>query len=447
MDIKIEEVRLDLDEFRCRTPLKFGGQVVKHIGILNVHVSVSGAAGKTATGFGSMPLGNAWSFPSRSLNYDQTLDAMKKLAVRISVVLGSCPLTGHPLEFNCTLEPEYLGAARRLSEELRLVDAIPKLCTLVTASPFDAALHDAYGKIHGLNCFQTYGPDHLGRDLSHFLGGEFKGEWLDSYVRRSPAERLPLFHLVGAADPLIPEDVQNPVGDGLPESLPEWVRYNGLTHFKIKMDGADLRWDLERILAVDRIVAEAEQRRGADSWFYSLDFNERCRSVDYLLEFLGRFRERSPMGFERLQYIEQPTARDLNSDRSNVMHEAARLKPVVIDESLTDLDSLRLAREMGYSGAALKVCKGQSQSLLMAAAAQKMGMFLCVQDLTCPGASLIHSAGLSAHIPGVAAVEANARQFIPEANRTWEEKFPDIFVVKDGAMRTGGLTRPGLCAV
>ena len=89
------------------------------------------------------------------------------------------------------------------------------------------------------------------------------------------------------------------------------------------------------------------------------------------------------------------------------MHEAAKLRPVVIDESLTDLESLLLAREMGYTGAALKACKGQTQALLMAAAAQKYKMFLCVQDLTCPGASLIHSAGLAAHVPGVAAIEAN----------------------------------------
>ena len=67
------------------------------------------------------------------------------------------------------------------------------------------------------------------------------------------------------------------------------------------------------------------------------------------------------------------------------MHEAAKLRPVVIDESLTDLESLLLAREMGYTGVALKACKGQTQAMLMAAAAQKFGMFLCVQDLTCPG--------------------------------------------------------------
>jgi len=126
------------------------------------------------------------------------------------------------------------------------------------------------------------------------------------------------------------------------------------------------------------------------------------------------------------------------------MHEAAKLKPVVIDESLTDLESLQLAREMGYTGAALKACKGQSQAVLMAAAAQKYKMFLCVQDLTCPGASLIHSAGLAAHIPGVAAIEANSRQYVPAANEPWVKRFPGIFIVKDGTMDTSILDVPGL---
>src|SRR5438105_12419982 len=128
------------------------------------------------------------------------------------------------------------------------------------------------------------------------------------------------------------------------------------------------------------------------------------------------------------------------------MHEAARLKPIVIDESLTDLESLLLAREMGYTGAALKACKGQSQALLMAAAAQKEQMFLCVQDLTCPGASLIHSAGLAAHVPGVAAIEANARQYVPAANTPWQARFPGIFRVIDGTIETGALTGLGLGA-
>src|SRR5207245_10925499 len=125
-------------------------------------------------------------------------------------------------------------------------------------------------------------------------------------------------------------------------------------------------------------------------------------------------------------------------------HEASKIRPVVIDESLLDLESLLLAREMGYTGAALKACKGQSQSLLLAAEAQKYGMFLCVQDLTCPGASLLHSAGLAAHVPGVAAIESNARQYMPAANKPWEQRFPAIFHITAGTMETGLLKGHGL---
>jgi hypothetical protein len=71
-------------------------------------------------------------------------------------------------------------------------------------------------------------------------------------------------------------------------------------------------------------------------------------------------------------------------------------------------------------------------------------MFLCVQDLTCPGAALIHSVAIAAHIPGVAGIEANARQYVPVANRPWEARFPGIFRITDGAMRTTEIRGPGL---
>jgi hypothetical protein len=108
---------------------------------------------------------------------------------------------------------------------------------------------------------------------------------------------------------------------------------------------------------------------------------------------------------------------------------------------------LLLAREMGYTGAALKACKGQSQAVLMAAAGQIQRMFLCVQDLTCPGASLIQSAGLAAHVPGVAGIEANAHEYVPVANAQWIKKFPGIFHITNGRMATQTLTGLGLGAV
>ena len=443
--IRIEDVSFEFEDFRYRTPMKFGGNVVERVTLLNVRCTIRADNGKTSAGFGSMPLGNVWSFPQ--LPYDISLNAMKTLAGRIAVITRNAGVEGHPIDINIALEPEYLKAATDVSRDLKLSLPIPKLCTLVTFSPFDAAVHDAYGKLHGVSCYETYGPQFLPRDLSAYLNNEFRGEFLDRYILRKPKATMPLYHLVGALDPVAASDIRYRVGDGLPEDLPEWIRYNGITHIKIKLNGSDLAWDVDRVVAVDRVTSETQRSRRVAQWYYSLDFNEKCPNVDYLLAFLHQLRERAKEGFGRIQYVEQPTKRDLKEDRANVMQRASELVPIVIDESLVDLESLELARTMGYSGVALKACKGQSQVLLMAAAAQKHKMFLCVQDLTCPGASLIHSAGLAAHVPGVAAIEANARQYVPAANQPWEDRFPGIFKIRDGLMQTGSLTGPGLGAV
>jgi L-alanine-DL-glutamate epimerase-like enolase superfamily enzyme len=446
-DIRIEDLGTEEENYLYRAPLKFGGAIVDRVTLLNVTVTVRDRAGRTQRGFGSMPMGNIWAFPSKTMNYDTTLNAMRELAHRIRGIMASYKDYGHPIEINQHLEPEWLKAAPEVSAALKLDAPIPKLCTLVTASPFDAALHDAYGKLHNRSVYHCYTREFLAEDLGRYLGPDYKGKRLENYVLKDPKPRMPLYHLVGAVDPITDQDIPKRLNDGLPETLPEWIAYNGLTHLKIKLNGDNLAWDRERVLTVDRVAAPEMQKRGVSQWFYSLDFNEKCPNVEYLLQMLREVKEKSPAGFERIQYVEQPTARDLKAHRENVMHEASKLRPVVIDESLTDLESLMLAREMGYTGAALKACKGQAQALLMAAAAQIHKMFLCVQDLTCPGASLIHSAGLAAHVPGVAAIEANSRQYVPAANAKWERTHPGIFVIKDGYMRTGELTGKGLGAV
>jgi L-alanine-DL-glutamate epimerase-like enolase superfamily enzyme len=446
-DIRLENISHSYQQYKYRVPIKFGGRVQNETIVINVNCTVRTISGKVSKGFGSMPLSNVWSFPSHTMSYDTTLGAMKALAGRFAIITNNYKETGHPIDINCALQPDYLKAAAEVSRELKLTEPIPKLCTIVTASAFDAAIHDAFGKAHGLNCYRTYGPEFMTHDLSHYIGPAFKGEYVSQYVSRDPKPRMPMYHLVGALDAITDADIKERVHDGLPETLPEWIRYNGLTHFKIKLNGDHLEEDIGRVVTVDRVATETQQQRGAKEWVYSLDFNEKCPNEDYLLDFLRLLKEKSPAGYEKVQYVEQPTSRDLKTHRDQDMHRAAKLKPVVIDEALTDIENLMLSREMGYSGAALKACKQQSQVLLEAAVGQKYRMFLCVQDLTCPGASLIHSASVSARVPGVAAIEANSRQYVPAANKGWEVRFPGIFIIKDGTMDTSELTGPGLGAV
>ncbi len=446
IEVKVKEIHATYEDFKYRTPIKFGGNVVDRVTMLNVNTVIEDGMGKASKGFSSMSMGNVWSFPSKVHSYDETLAAMKDLASEVERITGKAGASGHPIDINVALEPEHLKAAAAVSQRRGLKEAIPKLCSLVTISPFDAAIHDAYGKLLGRSCYQTYGKDCMRQDLGHYIGKEFKGEYLSQYVLPKPKATMPLYHLVGAVDPIFEADIKQKVGDGLPETLAEWIRYNGLRNIKIKLNGEDPKWDQERVLAVHRACLQTMPSIQRKDWVYSLDFNEKCPNVAYLIDVLKKIEAQDASAYQRIQYIEQPTKRDLKADRANVMHAAAKLKPVVIDESLTDQESLMLCREMGYSGAALKACKGQSEALLMAAVAQKYKMFLCVQDLTCPGASLIHSAGLAAHVPGVAAIEANARQYCPAANKGWEDRFPGIFKIKDGLVKTGELTGNGLAA-
>jgi len=443
-DIRLLEVTSQTERFDYRSPIKFGGRVVTDVVLLHVTVEVETRDGRRGRGFGSMPMGNIWAWPSRDVPSESTLAAMTELGQRLARQSNDYRGTGHPLEITRELAEQCAPTAAQVVREAGLAAPMPRLAQLVAASPLEAAIHDAFGKTLGENSYNLLGREFVNSDLASYLNEEFRGEYLDQYTLRKPKPSMPLYHLVGALDPLTDADVKTRINDGLPETLPEWIAFNGLTHLKIKLNGDDLAWDVDRVVSIEQVAAEAQERRGCTAWCYSADFNERCQNVEYVLEFLDRVGKRSPDALRRLQYIEQPTHRDLRANPENRMHAAAKLKPVVIDESLVDLESLLLSRELGYSGVALKACKGHSEALLMGAAAQKYRMFLCVQDLTCPGASFLHSASLSARIPTVAAIEGNGRQYCPVANRGWEDRFPSMFRVTDGTLGTAVLDGPGL---
>jgi L-alanine-DL-glutamate epimerase-like enolase superfamily enzyme len=443
-DIRLAQVSFSQERIDYRTPIKFGGRVVNDAVLLNVTVAVETRDGRRGEGFGSMPMGNVWAWPSDQVSGDTTLAALLEFGERFVAAADNYKNMGHPLEITHELATTHAGITQEVSEKLSPSEPMPRLAQLVAASPVEAAIYDAYGKALGENAYNLLGSDFMSRDLAGYLTDEFQGEYLDQYTTRQCKPRMPLYHLVGALDPLFDGDINQRIDDGLPETLGEWILADGLTHLKIKLNGDDLAWDVERVANIERAASEAQRQRGCDGWHYSLDFNEKCANVKYVLDFLAKTEERSPAALRRVQYIEQPTHRDLRANPENRMHEAAKIKPVVIDESLIDLESLLLAREQGYSGVALKACKGHSEALLMGAAAQKHGLFLCVQDLTCVGASLLHSATIAARIPTVAAIEANGRQFCPVGNRGWDERFPGMFNITDGTVATSELDGPGL---
>lgn len=445
-DIRVKELRISYESFPYRRPYEFGRRSGDTCNLANVHATVETVDGHVAEGFGSMTMGVEWSFPSKTLSFDTRFMAMKQLHKHIVKITTGYTEPGHPIDINFALEPEYLKAAAEVGREMHIDEPVPKLFTLVTASAFDAAIHDAFGKVHNLNCYLTYGPEFMSHDLSHYLAPEFKGEYPSKYLLRAPKPWIWCNNSIGESDAIVASEVKKWLHDGLPNTLAQWIDADGLRHFKVKI-GLTLERDIARMLLIDRVATETETRRGVQQWHYSVDFNEQCPNADYLIEFLRRVKEASPGGYQRITYIEQPESRDLDYTPAQLLFKVSKLKPVTMDEALTSFDALQQGRKLGYTGVALKACKGQSGMMLLNAAAQKFKMLMTAQDLTCPGASLIQSAGIAAHVPQIHELESNAREYVPVANKSWIKKFPGLFEIRDGKLHTGQLTRLGLSAV
>ncbi|HMC65473.1 MAG TPA: hypothetical protein VKI65_11085, partial [Gemmataceae bacterium] len=145
-DVRIERISCSYEEHVFRAPLKFALAVVNRQTMLTVNCTVRTVGGKVTTGFGTLPLNYVFTFPSKMLSEQARLAAMKALAEELAKVSGDYQEFGHPMDINWELAPAYLKAAAEVSRRLQLTDPIPKLCTLVTAAAFDAAIHDAYGK-------------------------------------------------------------------------------------------------------------------------------------------------------------------------------------------------------------------------------------------------------------------------------------------------------------
>jgi len=442
-DIRVVEASCETENVHYRSPLKIAGRVITDMKVLHVRVKVESRAGKVAEGSGSMSVGNIWAWRGTT-EPDKTEETMLRFCEKLAEKAPECGLSGHPLEWTYDYAGTYDAVSGEIALALKVEEAMPQLAQLVAASPLDAAVFDAYGKLHGANVYHLLSKEYCNRDLSFYLNEDFKDEYLNQYTLRTPRERMPNYILAGSTDPLSSAEVSHPIGDGLPEHLGEWIHSDGATHVMIKMLGDNLDWDVNRMLAVNKVAEEVQAKRGCSEWFYCADFNEKCENVQYVLDFFDQVKRSSPAAFERLQFIEQPTHRDLKAFPNNRMHEATRIKPVAIDESLVDFESLQDSRKMGYSGVVLKSCKGQGQALLMAAAAQKYKLFLCVGDLTCCGTAFLQSASLAARVPTVTAIVGVARQLCPAANAPWIEKFPSIFTVNDGNLHTSVLNGQGL---
>ncbi|MEM2930393.1 MAG: mandelate racemase/muconate lactonizing enzyme family protein [Thermoproteota archaeon] len=441
-DIRPVEISFEYSSQRLRAPLKFGSVVVEESTSLIVTTVVKNRDGKESLGLGSMPLVCEWAFPSTGETHERKLEAMKLVAERYGKMLvkeaGSRFM--HPIDWFARHEEEIPSIARSVSLELGLKEELPILASLVAVSPVDASLHDGFGKVNGICSYEGYGPKYVNHDLGFYLGEKFRNRYITEYIKPEYSSEIPIFHLVGGLDNLRRGELGSEEPEALPGSLEEWIKKEGVFCLKIKLRGNDMDWDVKRTKEVAEVVSETLRKQGKKDFYLSVDSNEMHPSPEAILEYLRRVRKEAPEAFERILYVEQPVSRDIERYMFN-MRMVAEVKPVLADEGITGLRSFDLSMRLGWSGVALKTCKCQSSILLLVAKAEELGVPYSIQDLTCPGLAFVHSAGFAARTNPVMGVEYNARQYLPHAFKEVQERFPEVFNVKEGRIRTGCLNR------
>jgi len=438
-DIHVRSARLYFLPVQTRMPLKFGPEVTTSVTCARVCVTVEDGKGRSAEGWGETPLSVQWVWPS-ALPYEVRHDALKRFCVKLAKAWTDFDDSGHPMELGWNFQeqilPSLLGAFNK--EPTDVAEPVPWLAALVCVSLFDLAIHDAFGQLLQRPTYSTYSGESMNRDLSVFLNSasfekKYPAEFL---IPQSPA-RIKAWHLVGGLDPLEPSDLTGKEPeDGYPVLLSDWIKRDGLKCLKVKLRGSDADWDYQRMLRVGRIAIAEEV-----DWL-TADFNCTVTEPAYVNELLDRLRDEHARIHAMLLYVEQPFPYDLEKFRIDV-HSVSARKPLFLDESAHDWKFVRLGRELGWTGVALKTCKTQTGALLSACWAKANGMTLMVQDLTNPMLAQIPHVLLAANTGTIMGIETNAPQFYPDASSAEAKVHPGLYQRRNGCVDLSSIRGPG----
>ncbi len=392
-------------------PLKLSSGPITEITEARVSVRAR-TDGKEATGRGSIFLSDLWAWPDPNLTHVVRDAAMRELSQTIAKNLRALcgDQAAHPLELGLRL---HEAVAHQSDSNVATI-----LARAVCASPFDAAIHDAAGIALGHSAFDFYERT----EQMPIADQYFKSGRAMEAIRKTlqpPKKALDAWLIVGGDDSL--------------------DHFGEFRCFKLKIAGRDNPADVARTIAVYRAARAAKIDRPR----ISVDSNEGNPTADSVVDYLHRLREADREAFVAVEYLEQPTSRDIIKHR-NDWHEASALKPIMLDEGLTSLELLSTVKRDGWGGLCLKTCKGHSFTLVAAAWARENGLIISMQDLTNPGFSAIHSFLVASRLNVINGVELNSPQFTPEANREWLPRLSSLFDVRNGVHRLENVNVPGL---
>ncbi len=425
-------------------PLKFGIETLTDVMIARTRIEVSTPEGQRHTGWGETPLSVQWVWPGK-LPYQDRLLSMQLFCESLAHAMVEFDLEADAMELGWQFQENQLpDLLKKFNQNHRQnKEPMPWLAALVCLSLFDIAIHDAFGHANDRPIYECYDSSSLQFDLSRYLKPangtkvEFSGKYPSVFLNNNPPSKLKAWHLVGGVDPLSEEELtgEEPQ-DGYPVLLRDWIRTDQLKCLKIKLRGDDPDWDWHRLLKVGEISIE----EGVE-WL-TADFNCNVKDPEYVNQILDRLRDSHPRIYGMLLYVEQPFPYELEQHPIDV-HSVSSRKPLFLDESAHDWKLVRLGRELGWTGVALKTCKTQTGAILSACWAKAHGMTLMVQDLTNPMLAQIPHVQLAAHVNTIMGVETNGMQFYPDASQAEAQTHPGIYQRQNGCVDLSTLTGTG----
>jgi len=298
--IKIVGVRLYFIPVKTRMPLKFGAEILTSVTCARVALTLADNRGHAAEGWGETPLSVQWVWPG-DVPYEQRHNALKEFCHQLAASWMGFQGSGDPMLIGSSFQSDIL-----ISLHTRASSGLPWLAALVCNSPFDLALHDAFGRLVGRPVYETYTAGFMERDLSAFLEPaancreSFRGRYPSDWLAKRPFSKLRAWHLVGGVDPLDASELtgSEPM-DGFPVTLPDWIQCDGLKCLKVKLRGTDSDWDYRRLVKVGEIALP----KGVE-WL-SADFN--CTVLDpaYVIDILDHLAAERRSIWDRLLYVEQ----------------------------------------------------------------------------------------------------------------------------------------------
>ena len=455
--VKLGAVRLGIDNAFARMPFRFGVVTMEAAASLTLQLDMI-IDGVTVSGYSSDLLAYKW-FDKRpeKTPADNVADLLW--------VVGQAADIARDLP-----EGSAFDLWRQLDvavDKASLAGGFNRLGASFGVSMVERAMLDGIGRASGLNLRDMLRRDVLGIRPA-MIFSELNGMGIDDAVPAQPLSKLDLRHTVGMVDPLTAADSFEAVGDGLPETLEDYLRHDGIRYLKIKV-GGDFGADLSRLEAIADLLQTGNHRVAI-----TLDGNEQYKRLEDFATLMEAVRSHASLKafYDATMFVEQPLERSVAL--ANVLDKPSLAvigKPLLIDEADGWTSAYHDAIQLGYHGVSHKNCKGVIRSVLnaMLAAYQNRvegidgAYFQSAEDLTClPSISLQADLAVVATL-GINHVERNGHHYfrgldhlsLQEAEAALAAH-PQLYeraengriqlAIRDGALSVGSLQQAGLGA-